>query len=505
MDITQMTLKQKLGQLLVTGFPGPAMSGDFKRLVRDWGVGNVILFKYNERSRGQLAALCADLTAYITEETGVAPLISSDEEGGVVSRLPADMPKMPSAMAQAALEDEARVRRAACLTARELRAVGINFNLAPVLDVNNDPANPVIGVRSYGTDAETVSRFALAALAGYGEGGILTSGKHFPGHGDTQTDSHLALPVIRKSRGELEALELIPFRRAIAAGVPAVTIAHILFPALEPEGVPATMSRRIITGLLREELGFAGLAVSDCMEMDAIRATVGVAKGTVAAVKAGMDLIFISRTPEEVISAARALEEAVLSGALPEARVDEAVGRVLAAKARYLRPLSEAETPDTAADLRFAEAFSMDAIARSRRGGETFALGERPLFISPLRSRVTQVANLTDGDYAFASAMESRFGGAARIIGLDPDPAEAGRLADEAAAASSVVLGTVNGNVHPGQMALAARLAQSGVPFALVALRNPFELALAPAGCFALALYEYAPDTAARAMAFFHR
>lgn len=503
MKLNEMNLVQKIGQLLVTGFPAGEINEDFARLVREYSVGNVILFRYNQISRPQLQALCGELNRLVTEQTGIPPLISSDEEGGVVSRLPGDMGKMPSAMAQASLADPERVKRAAYLTGKELLDVGVNFNLAPVLDINNNPSNPVIGVRSYGRDSETVCQYALAALEGYEEAGVLTSGKHFPGHGDTTTDSHLALPVINKSLEELESAELIPFRQAIAQGIPAITIAHILFPALEP-GVPATMSKGIITGLLRRTLGFRGLAVSDCMEMNAIKETVGVAKGTVEAVKAGMDLIFISRSPDEVMAAAEALEKAVLTGELPLKRIDDAVGRILDYKKKYLRDGAECTEQERQAIRAFGKKFSRDAIFASRKGpSERFSLGKFPLFLSPLRAQQTLAFNTIPEEYSFAEAMRGRFGGTAVVIDLDLDDGERKHVFTLAMQSSSIVLGTVNGTVHPGQMALARLLVQTGKPFALVALRNPFELEDRPGDCFALALYEYSPDTVEQAMDLF--
>ena len=170
----------------------------------------------------------------------------------------------------------------------------MNFNLAPDLDVNSNPMNPVIGVRSFGDDPNRAALFGAKAVEGYRNGGILCCGKHFPGHGDTAVDSHIGLPRIEKTLAQLESCELIPFRAAIGAGVPAVMSSHILFPSIETGGVPATMSRAILQGLLRETLGFDGLILSDCMVMDAIRRHYGTARGVVEAMRAGVDMVFVS-------------------------------------------------------------------------------------------------------------------------------------------------------------------------------------------------------------------
>lgn len=505
-ELQEMDLRQKIGQMLVTGFPGGEMSPDFKALVREYKVGNVILFQYNQQSHAQLKALCASITEYITQETGVAPFITSDEEGGVVSRLPEDMARMPSAMAQASLGDAERITEAARMTAEELFDVGINFNLAPVLDINNNLDNPVIGVRSYGTGAEEVCHYALAAYRGYAQRGMLTTGKHFPGHGDTNTDSHLALPTIHKTLDELERCELVPFVEAIRAGIPAITIAHILFPALESKPIPATMSTAIITGLLRKRLGFKGLILSDCMEMNAIQAYYGIPEGTVQAVKAGMDFVFISHTPAQVMASAKALEAAVVAGEIPMERIDDAVGRILEYKKQYIQAPADLLGAEREAMRAFAKSFAQDAIAHSRPAGQDcFSLGDDPLFISPERSHITRVSNVVDGAYSFAMAMCKEFGGDAVVIGMNPSEANIAALVARARQQSSVVLGTVNGNVYPGQMELAKALAQAGVPFACVALRNPFEIPLLPEGVFSLALYEYAPQTVELAMDYFKK
>ncbi len=212
----------------------------------------------------------------------------------MVTRLTDDATNMPGAMAIAATGNPENAYTAGRITAAELQALGIDFDLAPVMDVNSNPQNPVIGVRSYADNPETVARFALRMMQGLLDGGVLCAAKHFPGHGDTSLDSHLSLPTVDKSLAALEAVELVPFKAAISAGIPAIMTSHILFPQLEKDTLPATMSRAIITGLLKESLGFKGLVISDCMEMAAIKQFYGTVEGTIAALVAGVDLVFIS-------------------------------------------------------------------------------------------------------------------------------------------------------------------------------------------------------------------
>ena len=262
-------IKIAAGQRLMAGLPGTELDPGFVSLVRECKVGNVILFRRNVKSAAQLERLCTSLRRLIVAETGFEPFIAIDQEGGVVSRFSPDMAITPGAMALAAAGGDAPYR-AARITAQQLRAAGVNFDLAPVLDVNSNPLNPVIGVRSFGDVPEEAAERALGFMRGLLDGGIMACGKHFPGHGDTDTDSHIGLPKVDKSREELEKCELLPFRRAIEAGIPAIMTSHVLFPAIEPEKLPATMSRRILTGLLREEMGFNRYTYSDCMEMDAV-------------------------------------------------------------------------------------------------------------------------------------------------------------------------------------------------------------------------------------------
>ena len=254
-----MDLREQIGQRLVTGFPGTELTEDFRRMVREYKISNVILFRENITDCAQLKQLCGEIQALVRRETGHGAFITADQEGGLVTRLPGDAVNVPGAMAIAATGDPENAYRAGLLTGRELRALGVNFDLAPSVDVNSNPENPVIGARSYGDTPQEVSRYANRMIRGLLDGGVLCSAKHFPGHGDTDTDSHLALPCVDKSMEELERTELLPFREAVRAGVPAVMTTHILFPQLEPEHLPATMSRRIMTGLLREQMGFDGL------------------------------------------------------------------------------------------------------------------------------------------------------------------------------------------------------------------------------------------------------
>ena len=262
-------------------------------------------------------------------------LLATDQEGGRVARFGTAPFTPPPAAATFTTPEDAFA--SAYKTGTELRTVGINANFAPVADINSNPENPVIGDRSFGASAEEVVPMVEAQVRGYANAGVLACLKHFPGHGDTATDSHFALPTLPHTLEAMESRELVPFRAGIAAGAPAVMTAHILFPALDEE-LPATMSRAILTGLLREKLGFTGLIVTDCLEMKAVAERWGTAQAALAAVKAGADLVLVCHTLERQRETYETLLTAARSGELSSSRLDEAIGHVLAAKAR-LAPL----------------------------------------------------------------------------------------------------------------------------------------------------------------------
>lgn len=481
-----MDLKAKIGQKLIVGFAGPQLDEEFVGLVREYKVGNVILFRRNIQDAAQLRRLCADLKALIGAETGVPPFITIDQEGGIVARLTPEMLSLPGAMALAAAGGEQEVYRAARITARQLRSLGVNFNLAPVLDVNSNPANPVIGVRSFGDDPAQVARLAMACARGTMQEGVMVCGKHFPGHGDTAVDSHLGLPAVEKSRAQLDACELLPFRRAVEAGLPALMSSHILFPALEPDRLPATMSRRILTGLLREELGFTGLLLSDCMEMGAIQTYYGTVRGVAATVAAGVDMAFISHTAAFVREGAQLLRRQYEDGTLPLAELDASVGRILAAKGRFaaLPPCEEC-----GASLQ-AEAAGLLERSFTLVRGPLPPLGDAPFFVGCAKYRATQ-ASTGEEPLRFAQAMAEQLGGRALTTAEDPAAGEIAEVLEQARGASCVVLGTCNAALRPGQQALMRALGGLGLPLAVAALQSPYDLLSLPRGAAGIAVWEY--------------
>ena len=292
-------MRDDVGQLLWVGFQGTELPAALGKRLDAGAYGAAILFRRNIRyvnDTADVAALVAlNRDLHRTAPDGTPVLIAIDQEGGTVARLRAPATLWPPMMAHDRLappDDVATAEQVGLAIGRELRAVGVDIDFAPVLDVHTNPANPIIGERAFGTTAATVTRRALAFARGLDAAGVLACGKHFPGHGDTDTDSHLALPRIDHDWARLEAIELAPFRAAAEAQLPMVMTAHVVFAALDAER-PATLSDQVITGLLRERLGYRGVIVSDDLDMKAIAATMGADRAAVGAIRAGCDVVLL--------------------------------------------------------------------------------------------------------------------------------------------------------------------------------------------------------------------
>lgn len=489
----EMSLRHLIGQRLLIGLPGLEVDEEFKDIVRTYKVGNVILMKRNVENREQTARLCAQIQEVVLRETGYPALISADQEGGTVTRLQADSVNVAGAMAVASTGKPENARLAGRITGMELSALGINFDLAPVLDVNNNPKNPVIGERSYGDTAETVTRYGLEMMHGLHEGGVLSCAKHFPGHGDTDVDSHLGLPTINKSLEQLRQMELVPFIAAIQQDIPAIMTSHIQMPQLEKNGLPNTLSRAVITGLLRQELGYKGLVVSDDMEMKGVLSLMSGPDAVLAAAKAGVDVMCICHTPKTMRDAAEKMYAAAECGELDMEEIKQSVQRVLHAK-ELAAKLPAAPFAAAGCEEHRAAAAAMRLQAVSFAGGPAPALpvlGAAPLFVGSHAFRSTIASSPVDTSVCFPTYMQQALGGEAIITDLNPSAEEIAAVVKAAPGHSALVVGTYNGRFQPGQIELVKALAQTGIPTIMVALRSPYDLALAPANVYKLAGFEY--------------
>lgn len=310
--IERMTLEEKIGQLLMVGIEGKELDEETAEFLRKYKVGGVILFERNIESPEQLKRLTGQLQELECGPSGVGMLIGVDQEGGKVNRLPWEKGRFPSASNLAGSGQPDKVRETASQMAAQLKELGINMNFAPVLDINSNPDNPVIGARAFGDNPETVSQMGLAFMEGMLDEGIIPVGKHFPGHGDTSLDSHTDLPIVIHSMDRLKNFELIPFENAIKNGIPAIMTAHILLPRLD-ENEPATLSSSVIKGLLREQLKFDGVVVTDDLGMGAIADLYIPGQAAVKAVKAGVDILLICHSKEGVSQAFDSLLSALVT------------------------------------------------------------------------------------------------------------------------------------------------------------------------------------------------
>jgi beta-N-acetylhexosaminidase len=493
-----MTTRQKIGQRFGLGFSGTSVSSELRRLVREYKVGNVILFKENLESAAQARALCIAIQALVRDETGYPAFIAIDQEGGAVTRLPPDMVNVPGAMALLASGNVDNVSLAVRITAAELRRIGVNFNMAPVLDINCNRDNPVIGNRSFAPNAADAASFAVAAVRAFGKEGLMCCGKHFPGHGDTAVDSHLDLPLVDRSLDELETRELIPFRAAIAAGIPAIMTTHILFPQIESEKLPATMSLKILKGLLRERLGFGGLIVSDAMEMKAIKDFYGVPRGCALALAAGVDIVYVCHESPDMEASLREAISACENDRIDTKEMDASVERILRYKERYGAFGSDA-IEDSMVEISHRKeqntALTRSSLAAREQGKAPPPLGDKPFFAGSLAYRSTIASAKPDSSLSFASWFAERFGGSFLETAVNPNAEEIAVIVSALPPATSIVLGTYNGHINRGQIDLAGALSeaaqQKGIPIIVVALRNPWDLSLLPQGIYGLAAWEY--------------
>ncbi|RKS76451.1 beta-N-acetylhexosaminidase [Actinomadura pelletieri DSM 43383] len=450
--VAKMSVAEKVGQLFVPRFSGRA---DALEKIRKYHVGGLIYFPENFGSPKRTAAESNALQ----KASKIPLLLGVDEEQGIVSRTPF-VTVFPGNMALGATGSPADAQAAARVTGTELRAVGINLDYAPDADVNVNPRNPVIGLRSFGADPGLVSKLTAGAVDGYQDAGVAAAAKHFPGHGDTATDSHTGLPVIRHSRPMWERLDAPPFRAAIAAGVDMIMTAHIEVPELDRSGDPATLSKTVLTGLLRGALGYQGVITTDSLEMAGVRKKYGDAAVAVRAIEAGADQLLM---PPSLPRAYRAVLAAVRSGRIPAQRLDASVTRILRLKQQ--RGLFQRATVDPARTGAVIRTAANQAVAR-RVAEHAVTLVRNDRNLLPLKGRKVAVTGPGSGT----------LGAALRRQGV---------TVTSPAAADVTVLTTENAGA-----ATAARIRALGPkPVVVAALGRPYDLNFAGGADAALATY----------------
>jgi len=465
---------------MVIGFDGITVDAELRRLISEYHIGGVILFARNVQSPQQVAALTKELQKTALENGSPGLFIAVDQEGGRVARLTEDkgFTEFPSAMAIGATGDPENAYRMASAMAAEMRAVGINVDFAPDLDVNNNPSNPVIGTRSFSSDPNKVAAFGAAFGHGLQENGILAFGKHFPGHGDTGTDSHIALPIVPHDRARLNRIEFLPFKAAIAENIAGIMSAHVTFPAIDSNpGLPATLSRSVLTGLLRDELGFQGLIATDSLEMGAL-AENGYPPpvGATLAFAAGADLLVFNRDHEMHQQAFTHLVQAVKEGKISQEELDSSVRRILDTKEKFgiLAPTLVADS-ENGEHHALALELAQKAITLLKDDDSLLPLKPaEPLLVIEtttarglgglLKARTFEIENDPDADTITAA------------LGMALD----GR---------KVIVTTTDTSFYAGQVKLVTELLAKNRNVIIVSVRSPYDITFLPPVHTALAAY----------------
>ncbi|MGO4540518.1 glycoside hydrolase family 3 protein [Paenibacillus sp. 2TAB19] len=495
-DWKQWSLKEKIGQLFVFGFHGTEPTEQIQALIREYGIGGTIYFSRNVVNAQQVHELSGNLQR-IASDAGKPPVfVAIDQEGGMVARLVEGVTLMPGNMALGAASEAEGARETARVCGEELRKLGVTMNYAPCIDVNNNPDNPVINVRSYSDRSGVVAELGAAAVQGYQAARIAATVKHFPGHGDTSVDSHHALPVLLHDRARLDAIELKPFRAAIEAGTDCIMTAHVCLPALDPSGVPSTLSQPVLTGLLREELGYDGIVVTDCLEMSAIDEFYGPGPGAVQALRAGADMVLVSHTYEKQLAALEAVASAVESGELAMDRIDEAVGRVMALKEKLA--LDEPLLPWEDARREIATEDNQAVAARWSEASVTLVKNEGGLL--PLSKAARTLVLWPDiVPVSVADEMLSGQGTLGDFLGQFHSNLVERRLSDRHALAEldtfeQIVVVTYDASKHPPERDIAREVVKlAGERTVAVSVRNPLDLLLYPDVLAYIAVYECRP------------
>ena len=489
-----MSLEAMVGRQLVIGLPGPDATDDDIRLLREIHAGGLMLYRRNFETPERFVRFIRRLE----EGAGRRLLITTDHEGGRIIMLHGGVTIFPDNLTAGTAGDEAMVARQGQIEGRELRRLGVDVSFGPCLDVLTERYSPNIGIRSYGKDPKIVARYGVARIRGMAKGGLSACAKHFPGKGHSPLDAHLRLPTIDSTPEEMRSTHLPPFVEAIAAGIESLMTSHPVYPRLDPSGVPATFSRRIVGDWLRGELRFGGVIVSDDLEMGAVSETCPIGEATVRAAAAGHDLLLVCHTAPAQRAAAAALVDAYREGRLPLAECEAAVERVRRLRlARTAR--REGGEPGPEPDGRpLAQAIATRAVTEVGRGAPDLsrALNGQVHVVFPrfsdLAPRITIEPEIADE----RGWVRGAFGAAGvspdvSVVGIEPTPEEIAGAADRAAGADATVLFLFDAHLYASNRALLDALQTRARRLAVVLLRDPYDAALLAPGVRGLTAYGF--------------
>ncbi len=490
--IAGMTLDEKIGQMTWTHVYGSSANDTSMKasnqarygvdtpaqVVEKYNLGGVLYFAWsgNTNNPQQTAALSNGLQEVAIGDSGVPLAVTIDQEGGLVARVGPPATVLPGNMALGATADAELARVNGEILGSEMRAMGINVDFAPVLDLNSNPDNPVIGIRSMGEDADMVSALGVAQIEGMQSFNVGASAKHFPGHGDTSVDSHYGLPTVTYDRETLN-MHLKPFQAAIDAGVDMVMTAHIIVEAIDPE-MPGTLSEKVLTGLLRDEMGFEGLVTTDALDMAGVAAQWTQEEIAVMAIQAGSDILLNSPDVDASFAGVRA---AVESGELTEERIDESVRRILEWKVKrdvFEAPMADLGAVNTvvgnADHLAAANTISDRAVTLLRNEDRVLPLEEgASVLVVGSGSGWPELVGPMLADKGFAVTGDY-------VNGASPSAAYRARAVAAAPAHDAVVFTSNNATTNAAQQQMVAELAATGTPVIVIATRNPYDISVFP-------------------------
>jgi beta-N-acetylhexosaminidase len=494
--LKHMSIEEKVGQLFIIHAYGktpndPAFEetnlndkrggASFKEIIEKYHIGGVIYFNWSQNigtplDAAQVQDLSNGLQNIAMDQKSKVPLfISTDQEGGIVARVTEPATVFPGNMALGATRSTNFAKKTGRIIGTELKSLGINMDFAPVLDVNVNPANPVIGVRSYSENPDLVSAIGTSEIGGIQSQNVLAAGKHFPGHGDTDVDSHYGLPIVKHDLKTLQEVDFKPFKAAIKSGVDAIMTAHIVVPALDSSGLPATLSKPIMTGVLRNQLGFKGLIVTDSLDMAGAN-VLPADQVPVAAFNAGADILL---NPPDVTLAYNSILKAVKSNVISKQRLDQSVERILLAK--YKRGIVKDPFTRKAAlknmglpgSLTTAEKITENSITLLKNENNVLPLNkhQKVLVTGPAAANSAVLASLL-GDKGFDTAVIS--------TNTSPTSEQTQNAINQAKRADVIVVPTYNANTNSAQQTFVQALKQTGKPVVDAAMRNPYDIMAFP-------------------------
>ncbi|WP_256984443.1 MULTISPECIES: glycoside hydrolase family 3 N-terminal domain-containing protein [Paenibacillus] len=483
-NLKAKSLEDKVAMMCVIGTPSTRAEPDFRGRMTEHRFGGIGIFPHNIESEQQTYALLAEVKNIAQDNGSPLPYyVSVDEEGGTLSKFKSFFPYIPGNRAVGLSEDPEAARLLGKLIGSELHSLGIPMNWAPVLDVNTNIDNPVVGVRSFGEDPQLVARFGRAYIEGMHEAGVAVTAKHFPGHGQVSGDSHIVLPECELTFDQLMGGPLLPFVEAIEAGADSIMMGHLVFPNIpESGGLPASLSPFFATELLRKQLGFAGVICTDDIEMGAIRKNFSPEDVGVLAVQAGNDMILMCHTPEFQSRVIAGILAAVRDGRINEAQIDESVLRIRQLYAQFehyqapAQPIARQQWADEALKL------ARMTVKVSRDPDSLLPLKDslKYLLILPQQEQLTRADNSGSAEIRLASLLKAKgMAVETRYCAMKPDAEEIEFLVQQAADADVVIQGTLNAHLFTGQLALSKGLA-AVKPLLNLVLRNPYDDTVLP-------------------------